>query len=456
MGLKSMKINELREYAKERGIDIKGLRSKGDIKAAIEAAEAATDEQESEPIVVEAEVIEDEPVKTGELAVSFRPGVLSANFSALEAYIDGILETYKDWEPSADSQEEVKQCATHRKYLNGLAKQIDERRKAVKNEYLRPLNSFEADCNRIRDKVKDVSARLNDVEKEADEARKSQKEDELREHYEGYAGLLAEVVPYDKIADPKWLNKTPTLEKAKIELEEKVDKVVADWETLKRLNLEFFEQAEIQFFNTLDLGQATAYADKLAEDARKIEAMKAEIEQYAEPISEQDASCDDVPVAYESSPVACEADEYAPPHPIEEPADYEPFDPMTMEQEHRPMRPIPAQSTPMQPISAPASTPVSDSGSVSQQIAAILATYPESRQSKVLEALRSLQRPDNKPSVPYVMIIDGATAEQCRAVGKLCGLVGVTGTFKQGDLQEVAQRVAQEAVSQRQVFQYGA
>lgn len=438
MSLDTMKINELRDYAKERGIDIKGLRSKDDIKAAIEAAESAVDEQDDETVVVEAEIIDDEPAKAGELAVSFSPGVLSANFSALDAYVDGILETYKDWEPSADNQDDVKQCATHRKYLNGLAKQIDEKRKAYKSEYLRPLNGFEAECNRIRDKVKDVSNRLNDVEKEADEARKSQKEDELREHYEGYAGLLAEVVPYEKIADPKWLNKTPTLEKAKIELEEKVDKVAADWETLKRLNLEFFEQAEIQFFNTLDLGQATAYADKLAEDARKIEAMKAEMGQYAEPVE------DEVPIdAYEDAAA-----------PIEE--GYEPFDPMTMEQEHRPMQPIPAPPEPMQPIAAPHPMPVGDSGSVSQQIAAILATYPESKQQNVLEALRASQQPTNQPVKPYVMIIDGATVEQCKAIGKLCGLVGVTGTFKQGALQEVAQRVAQEEASQRQVFQYGA
>lgn len=165
-----MKINELRDYAKERGIDIKGLRSKDDIKAAIEAAESAVDERDDESVVVEAEIIDDEPAKAGELAVSFSPGVLSANFSALDAYVDGILETYKDWEPSADNQDDVKQCATHRKYLNGLAKQIDEKRKAYKSEYLRPLNGFEAECNRIRDKVKDVSNRLNDVEKEADEA----------------------------------------------------------------------------------------------------------------------------------------------------------------------------------------------------------------------------------------------------------------------------------------------
>ena len=120
------------------------------------------------------------------------------------------------------------------------------------------------------------------------------------------------------------------------------------------------------------------------------------------------------------------------------------------------MQPIPAPPEPMQPIAAPQPMPVGDSGSVSQQIAAILATYPESKQQNVLEALRASQQPTTQPVKPYVMIIDGATVEQCKAIGKLCGLVGVTGTFKQGALQEVAQRVAQEEASQRQVFQYGA
>lgn len=439
MSIDTMKMNELRDLAKERGIDIKGLRKKDEIAAAIKAAEQDETVSVAEPVVVEAEIIEEGQGATGELAVSFKPGVLSANFSALDSYVDGILAEYDGWEPSSDSEEDVKQCSVHRKYLNGLAKQIDEKRKAYKNDYLRPLNVFEAECNRIRDKVKDVSNRLSDVEKDADEARKSRKREELQVHYEAYAGLLADVVPYDRIADPKWLNKQPTLEKARIELEEKVDKVAADWDTLKRLNLEFFEQAELQFFQTLDLGQATAYADKLAEDKRKLDAMKAEMEQYAEPEPVAEVSDDAVPL-----------DTYEGIQPTDE---YEPFDPMTCEQEHRPVaprQPEPLQPLPMQPINAPAG----DSGAVSQQIAAILATYPESRQQNILEALRGAQQPSSSPMKPYVMILDGATPEQLQVVGKFCGLVGVTGTFKQGNLQEVAQRVARESAGQ--VFAYGA
>ena len=61
----------------------------------------------------------------------------------MEEYVDGILEDYADWEPSADNAEDVKQCDREKKYLNGLASQLDTRRKAVKSEYLKPLDAFE-------------------------------------------------------------------------------------------------------------------------------------------------------------------------------------------------------------------------------------------------------------------------------------------------------------------------
>lgn len=227
---------------------------------------------EKEP--VEAEVIDPEPSRT-ELDVAFKPGDIAANFEQMHRMVDAILEPYEGWEPSADSVEDVRQCASERKYLNGLAKQVDERRKAVKAEYLKPLNDFEAKANGVRDRIKEAADRLHAVEKEADEFRRTERAEALAEHYEGFAGLLAPVVPYERLADPRWLNKSVSLKKAVEELEAKVQKVAADWESLKALGLEFHDSAEAHFFRTLDLGEAVAYNAKLAEDRRRIEEMQA-------------------------------------------------------------------------------------------------------------------------------------------------------------------------------------
>ena len=316
--------------------------------------------QEVDAVIVEPEAV----------SIECTTGSIAANFDAMEARVDAILADYKDWKPSADSTEDVKQCKSQKKYLNALAKDIDERRKAVKREYLRPLDAFEERANGIRDKIRAVSARLDAVAKEAEQAEKDAKEAELREHYEAYAGLLVPVVPYERIADPKWLNKTTGIKKAMEELEAKVGKIAADWEALKNTPMEFYAEAEACFFNTLDLGAAISHNSKLIADRERIEAMKAAMAPEPEPTPEPEA------VRYKARPIVCDSDEHEPPIPICEP------------------EPIPA------PMPAP------------------------------------------EPSLPMVMVISSCTVSQAKEIGRFCGSIGVTGTFKRGTLAEVFRREA--------------
>lgn len=366
MDYAKMTVAQLREEAEAAGVEIPKGAKKADIVAALEKA------GEDAPQVVEAEVIDD----TDGIAVSFLAGSIEANFDALDAKVDEILAGYDGWEPSADSAEDVEQCMRERKYLNGLAKQVDERRKAVKAEYLRPLDAFEARANATRDRIKDAAARLQAVEKEADQARRDAKEAELREHYEAMAGILAEMVPYEGIADPKWLNKTAPLPKCKEQLEDRARKVAADWEALKGMGLAFQEQAELRFFQTLDLGHAVAWARKLEEDKRRLDGMKSEL--YGEP---------------EPAPAPA-------PMPAPAPA------------------PMPAP-VPAQPAPANAAEPAGET---------------------LRKAMALASGPSEKLPVPCVVVVDSATVEQMRALGMLCGLVGITGTFKMGTLAEVCER----------------
>lgn len=391
MNYENMTVAQLRAEAKERGIDAKGMK-KADLVAALSDS----------PIEVDAEVIEEDEQ---DLSVHTLPGQISANFDALEAHVDTILKDYEGWQPSADSAEDVRACADARKYLNGLAKQIDERRKAVKNEYLRPLNAFEGRSNAIRDKIKSAVARIQAVEKEADEARKREKENALREHYQEVAGLLADVVPYEAIADPKWLNKSPHVESCKKELEDRCRKVAKDWDALKAQDLgDFGEQAELRFFQSLDLGEAIAWAHKLSEDKKRLDAMKSELSSYQQEDEQQ--PCDYQPAEAVSAPQPVAA-------------------------------PVPVQPAPI-PVPQPAQVTVEPS--MGWQIANELESFDPALQSKVLEAVRLAKATPANAPVPCVMVIDSATTEQMQAVGKLCGLVGVTGVFKRGTLAEVCQR----------------
>lgn len=345
------------------------------------------------PIEVEAEVIEDKG-----LTVSFTPAAIDANFDALDARVEELIKGYAEARYDLTSSDEIKQAKRDRTYLNGIAKEIDERRKAVKREYMRPLDDFEARANAITAKVKKASANIKEQLDEAEERRKDRAYAILKEYYEDLAGMLAPVVPYERIHDEKWLNKTFGEMKAKAAIDEKVAKVATDWETLQaqREALLRYEVAEREFFATLDLGAALNAAREAQEADERIAGMRAEMAEYGN---------DEMPPDTEPETM---------PEPVPEP-------------EPAPQAaPTPAPA----PQAAPAPAP---------QAAAPVAV-PGGRY------------------VPCVMVIQAASIEQMQQIGRFCGSLSprvtgkfVTGTLEEAYMKECAQVVAAAAAREEAI-----
>ena len=225
-----------------------------------------------------AEVIEAEGA-TG-LAVEFSPAVIDANFDALEERVRALVADYEGASYDMSDAENVRAAKRDRGYLNGIAKQIDERRKAVKREYNKPLEAFEARCRQVSGIAKQAADAIKEQLDAAEEERRERAYAALEEHYEGYAGLLAPVVPYERLHDPKWLNKTFGEQKAREALEEKVSAVARDWDALKarRDATTHYEEAEREFFRTLDLGAALSAARRADEEDARIAELRAAVE----------------------------------------------------------------------------------------------------------------------------------------------------------------------------------
>ena len=233
---------------------------------------------------VEAVVIE--PEEASELTVAYSPAVIEANFDALEAHVRKLVADYEGATYDMSKDENVKAAKRDRTYLNGIAKQIDERRKAVAREYTAPLAAFEDRCKAVAGIAKQtadgIKAQLDDAEAE----RQARAYAKLQEHYEEFAGLLAPVVPYERFHERQWLNKTFGEAKAFKALEKKVSNLAQDWETLKAQfeGEPFYDEAERELFATLDLGAAITAAHKAAEERQRIAELKAAME--PEPMEE--------------------------------------------------------------------------------------------------------------------------------------------------------------------------
>ena len=271
----------------------------------------------SEAENVVAEVIEEQDASS--LTVAYKPSVIEANFDALEAHVRKTVEAYDGATYDLTKKENIAEAKHDRSYLNGLKKEIDERRKAVKREYNKPLDAFERRCKQITAIIDESTDAIKAQLDEAEQTRKDALYSRLQQHYEEFAGLLAPVVPYERLHEPQWLNKTFGEIKAQQALEAKVSDVARDWETLKAQQeaMPHYADAEREFFRTLDLGAALNAARLADEEDQRIAELKAAMapEPEPEPMPEPEPEPIEIP-----APVPMSAPMPAPmPAPVAEP-----------------------------------------------------------------------------------------------------------------------------------------
>lgn len=238
---------------------------------------------ESKAEEVVAEVIEEQ--EAPDLVVTYSPSVISANFDAMEASIRAKVADYEGAKYDLTKDESIKEAKNDRHYLNGLKNEIEERRKAVKREYNKPLAAFEKRCKEITSIIDGASDGIKAQLDGAEERRRAGARAALEAHYREFAELLAPVVPYERLHDDKWLNKSFGEVKAKKALEEKVSAVARDWGTLKaqRGSMAHYEVAERELFRTLDLGSALNAARAADEEDARIAAMREAVESRPAP-----------------------------------------------------------------------------------------------------------------------------------------------------------------------------
>lgn len=241
----------------------------------------------AEPQQVEAEVIEAEATT---LEVTYTEATIDSNMDALEAHVKKVVAEYDGATYDLTSAQAIKEAKHDRSYLNGIKREIDERRKAVKREYNKPLDAFERRCKQITAIIDESTDAIKAQLDEAEQARKDALYSRLQQHYEEFAGLLAPVVPYERLHEDQWLNKTFGEIKAQQALEEKVCGVARDWETLKaqQETMAHYADAEREFFRTLDLGAALNAARLADDEDRRIAELKAAMapDNEAEPETE--------------------------------------------------------------------------------------------------------------------------------------------------------------------------
>lgn len=196
------------------------------------------------------------------------------NYETLKSQLSEALESYKG---RVYTDSDIALAKKDRAALNKLAEAIDAKRREMKALYLKPYEEFEAQAKELTAMVKAQASEIDTQVKAYDENRKREKEAKCRELYTTMIGNLAELLPYERVHNPKWLNVTFSVAAISEEIARAIDKVTAGLSSIDKLDLapDIADQVKRVFLRDFDL--AAALAEK-----ERVEKQREELARYQE------------------------------------------------------------------------------------------------------------------------------------------------------------------------------
>ena len=224
------------------------------------------------------------------------------NYTEVKQWVEDGLARYKG---VVYDDTQIALAKTDRANLNKLAAAIDAKRKEMKALYLQPYTEFEAQAKELTAMVKMQVDEIDAQVKAFDNFRKEEKLAQIKEGlYEPMIGDLAELVPYERLHDPKWLNVTCSASTVSAELARKIEYIISGLKAIDQLNLDpdIAERVKGVFLRDYDLAAAIAEKERILAEREKLERYQAAQQAQSAPTAEETTGGENAqPVAEQSA-----------------------------------------------------------------------------------------------------------------------------------------------------------
>jgi hypothetical protein len=187
------------------------------------------------------------------------------------------------------TQDTIKDAKADRAAVNKLDKQLSDAARSAKAFYMKPLEEFLQSTKQMQTRCKAVSGAIDQQVKAVEEAERQDKQDALRAVYADCIGDLRELIPFDRLLVPQWLNKTYDLAKAGRELRKSVETRREELRLIRETCGEDAEACTTEYLRELNLNAALVEHSRCqnARDAQRraeAERMAAERAQATAPV----------------------------------------------------------------------------------------------------------------------------------------------------------------------------
>ncbi len=214
-----------------------------------------------------------------EVKVNKNLGTIDSNLDAVKASIESYIKDYENYAVSEDTVKDSKKLVSD---LRKQQKALDAERMHIKKDWNAPFTEWEK-------KAKDVIALydkpillINDQLLKFEEDRKSKKRADIRVAYvEVVAAIdmnneLEDYCPIEKIYDSKWENASVSMKSIKEEIQQKLEAVGMQIDTIRSMESEFEDKGMEEFKKTLNLQSAVQLMNQYKKQKEEILARQEE------------------------------------------------------------------------------------------------------------------------------------------------------------------------------------
>jgi hypothetical protein len=228
------------------------------------------------------------------------PAMLAWNNQELMEAVENALMSY---EGITYTDEQMDAAKKDRASLNAFVKALNDERIRIGKVYAAPYDKFKAEVDEVIAKVKSAVAQIDEQVKTYENERQRKKLEQVKAYFVSVIGDFAELIPFEKVLQSKWLNASTSMKSIKAD----IDKIIADaahaMSAIEALKSQDEQVVKAYYFRTLNLSDALMENGRLQQERDRIAELQARQEAEAKARAEAQAAATPPPKAPEVAPV---------------------------------------------------------------------------------------------------------------------------------------------------------
>lgn len=218
-------------------------------------------ENQKNALVLQAENLE---LKIGSKTL----GALTTNAKDIKALVEQALPNYSI---ENYSEANIEQAKSDKAMLNNASKVLNSKRIELEKEWLEPFMEFKTIIAETNALISECSGKIDGVVKESENKAKAEKKASIEVFWNLQEFAL---VPFEKIFDEKWLNKTAKDKVIHSEIQTKIAEIKDGLSTLEAIGGDT-ETLKAMFLDNLNINETIKYANTIKQNKEKINSVPA-------------------------------------------------------------------------------------------------------------------------------------------------------------------------------------